>query len=709
MNVNFDKKDRITAIMAFLFLLSAMCWAGGSKDTVEQISAKGAVGQKEATLSGPMYNGDGGKDIRIAIIAPEAKGNVPEYLPLYIQGLLNNNFKKYSNITLIDRQNLEKIISEQDIGANGRFSDNDFIRIGNLTNTQYFLFGTIQKLSGERYSLKLSITDSSTGIVKADFMKDGTLSQIEISGTLINEATADLLEQMGVHLTEVGRQTLLTGNRSAVRAEAGLARGIIAQSTGADVEALFNFSQSITFNPSQIEALSRFNTLFSNIRSGETVSQRIVNDIQAREQWLDVLKEATRFFNEHPPFEIIFDPNLVQEGTTDYVKRTVNLAMRIALNPSDTSFEALNSLLEGLEKTGRRKEWGFSGWPFLDITPKTKDTIVFGGKRSFSFKVDTTLLNENGKQIGKNSITLETGNINFSAGDIKIYSPYGDFGMIRFPNIKADDLTPTLTIVITAVNGISSSELNASGYMRVDAGNLEGKAGILATLSRNEKQLLKEPLNNALILETGINYIQYAEYYIKFPVMMLPSQQNQMRESELRRAKDFYLKGVKVLENAKNVDNDISFLYWKFYGVYSAFTLDVFDFSLTQKMKDYFNVLNRAYTANQSWENGKLDEILFLAKASLPSSMGGDKVAAIQHFNNAIIKSSRQRVKPFVLYAQAVSVPEQNNNSFRERLNEALAINPSLKSEYELENKFYQDFARYLLNNEANFFSSNSR
>jgi len=436
------------------------------------ISARGALGRLEAVPSGPLYSGDGGKNIRLAVLAPQVQGEVPGYLPLYIQGLLNNNFNKYSAISLIDRQNLDRIIAEQNLAANGRYSDNDFVRIGNLTNTQYFLFGTIQKLSGDRYSLQLSITDSSTGVRRANFMKDGTLTQLEGRGTLINEATAELLTQMGVELTETGLQTLLAGNTSTVKAEAGLARGITAQAGGLEIEALFNYTQAITFDPSQIEALSRLNILSSTI-SGGTISQRIVNDIQARDSWLEAFKETARFFNDHPPFEIIFDPNLIQIGQTDYVRRTANIGMRIALDPSQAGFGALNALLEGLEKTGRRGVWGFSGWPLMDITPRTAGTVVFGGKRSFSYKVDIALINEASKTIGNNSVTLTSEAINFSSGDARITPPDSAFNVVSFRNIKAEDLTPTLTIVIVAVNGISTGNINASGYMKIETGNLE--------------------------------------------------------------------------------------------------------------------------------------------------------------------------------------------------------------------------------------------
>jgi hypothetical protein len=101
--------------------------AGASEEGVSAsglgISARGAIGAVAADVMGPLYEGDGGAEIRLAVLAPEAMGAVPEYLPVYTQGLLNNNFKKYSGLTLIDRQNLDKIIAEQDLAANNRFSD----------------------------------------------------------------------------------------------------------------------------------------------------------------------------------------------------------------------------------------------------------------------------------------------------------------------------------------------------------------------------------------------------------------------------------------------------------------------------------------------------------------------------------------------------------------------------------------------------------
>jgi hypothetical protein len=436
-----------------------------------EISALAAIGRSVETISGPLYEGDGCKDIRLAVLAPETQGDVPTYLPVYVQGLLNNNFRRYSGITLIDRQNLDKILAEQELTANARFSDKEFVSLGNLTNAHYLLIGTIQKLSGGQYSLQLSVTEAGSGERKFSFIGNGTLTQIEGSGTLINVASVDILTQMGVRLTEAGRRSLAAGNISVVRAETGLAKGITAQSAGAQVEALFNYSQAIAFDPSQLEALSRLNQLSTSI-SGGSIGERILNDIQARDRWIESMKETARFFKEHPPFEITFDPNLIQEGNTDYANRTADIAMRVALTPVEAGFTALDALLEGLEKTGRRAVWGFANWPLGDSTPKMPDIVIFGGKRSAGFTLGVTLLNDSGKPLGQGRVTLDSGDIRFAAGNKKVTPPSGTADLLRFTGVRADDLTPVLTLVVSEVNGIPSRTVNATGYMQIAPGDV---------------------------------------------------------------------------------------------------------------------------------------------------------------------------------------------------------------------------------------------
>jgi formylglycine-generating enzyme required for sulfatase activity len=100
---------------------------------------------------------------------------------------------------------------------------------------------------------------------------------------------------------------------------------------------------------------------------------------------------------------------------------------------------------------------------------------VFGGKRSFDFKVDIALLNEQGRTIAKNTVTLKSGTFQFFAGDQGTTAPGGAMVVVRFPKVNINYLTPVLNVAISAVNGVPAQTLNSAGYMRISAGDLEGK------------------------------------------------------------------------------------------------------------------------------------------------------------------------------------------------------------------------------------------
>ena len=438
------------------------------------ISALGAIGPVEI---GPMFIGDGGRDITLAVLVPGVQGDVPDFLPNHIQGMLNNNINRFSGINPIDRIRLGEIMAELALGEGDIFSQEEYIGGGYLIMPRHQLIGTIQRLPGDNYSLNLHITDIQTGMIRATFMESGTLTHFLGRGELLNRASLELLGQLGVQLTEAGRQTLLAGNVSAVQAEAGLARGLVAQAGGDEVAALFNFAQAHAFDPGQFEAATRLNTLTATITGGTaTISQRILFDALWRDQWIEAFREAASFFDEHSPFEIIFDPSLIQIGETDFARRTVNLGMRIVLDPSRAAFGALNSLLGGLEGTGRRDAWGFSGWPLMDISPRTAGTVVLAGRRTFRYTVDVALVNENNVTLGTSRITLNADPIGFTSGDRIVTPPDSVYGVVYFPNIRAEDLTPTLNVMIVSVNGIRAHDLIASSYIRVEAGNLEARA-----------------------------------------------------------------------------------------------------------------------------------------------------------------------------------------------------------------------------------------
>jgi hypothetical protein len=410
------------------------------------------------------YSGDGGRGIRIAVTAPVGQNlsKEEEYLPVLVQNWLTGGFNRFSAMTVIDRQNQEAVLGEQKISAAGG-SEDDYIRIGNLTNAKYVVAGTIIRLGASQFSLQLAVTDTETGVRHpgASFMKNCSPGQLR-SAQAINEACAELLARLGVRLTEAGKKELLGGGAASLEAETSLARGITAQIKGGTIEALSWYYQAAAFDPSLAEAASRISTL-STVVSGDGFGQNIRGDIEARREWLGILKECAAFYRDHLPFEIGYDSNL-ESGAVDYASETVTLSCLIRISPSEAGFRPLNDLLAGLGKTGRQGVWGFEGWPF-SVKPADPAALVFGGNRNLGFTVNAVLLTGTGKTAGSASASLSVTLPAPSGGRIALPRPVS--GTIAFRGVKAGDITDVMTVRIAGINGISAEAAAEGGYVRV--------------------------------------------------------------------------------------------------------------------------------------------------------------------------------------------------------------------------------------------------
>jgi len=272
----------------------------------------------------PPFEGDGGKDIKIAALAPAGQdvSKEDEWLLPYIQGMLNSNLKQFSNMTIIDRQYIDTIIAEQNRASSGSYSEKDYIGIGKLTNAQYILTGTVQKIPNNQYSIRLSIINVGTGEVRASLTKNADAAQLQ-NGSFLNGAASGLLSQMGVRLTSEGERLLSGGQDSAVKAETATAKGIAAQKNGAVTEALAYYSQASALSDSPLtEADGRLMTLLPEAGGGN-IGQVVLSNIEYRRAWLN-------FFTEHPPFEIVHDSKLTETTYTNSRSLTTDRAASAA-------------------------------------------------------------------------------------------------------------------------------------------------------------------------------------------------------------------------------------------------------------------------------------------------------------------------------------------------------------------------------------------
>jgi hypothetical protein len=442
--------------------------------------------------SSAYYEGKGGKGIRLTVLPPGSKGidKNNAWLPLFVQGTLTNNLNIFSAMTVLDRQNLDKILSEQALSATGIFSEKDAVRIGNLTNAQYILSGTLIKISETVLSLQLAVSETETGERKASFLKNCTPDDIK-NISVLNEATEQLLAELGVNLTKKGRQVLFQSRLSTAAAETALSKGIAAQKQGTAVEAISYYYEAIRYNPALSEATKRLSVLSTNIKSGN-IGASVRSDIERREAWLALMRDCEQFIGRHLPYEIEYSTDLKQSNVS-YSQKTVDLSFAIASYPTG-GLAIVNDILAGLKKTGKKEEWGFQEWPL------TSPAIAASGK----IAIAASLINEKGQIIATSKGYLHN-KVKFGI-DILTTSAFACCGILTLPlggvtlffskegrdpmfydrspyKIKADDsestivfsgvdaykITDKLTIKIISVDGIDAQTAAQSGYVKISA------------------------------------------------------------------------------------------------------------------------------------------------------------------------------------------------------------------------------------------------
>jgi TolB-like protein len=386
------------------------------------------------------WTGNGGAGLSIAVLVPEGRSlaSGEAYLPTLVQGVLVGDLAKFSAMKVLDRQNLEKVIAE---GESGYYAnESSFVQLGTVANVQYILNGALQK-TGTGFSLQLKITDAASGASKAAYT--GACSAAELENlTGVKKASADLLAQLGVTLTDAGKTSLLGVDTSNVQAETALAKGITAQRSGTVVEALSYYYEAAKFDPGLAEAASRGSVLSADITSGN-IGQNVRNDIQARNTWNRTLQEAAAFFKEHPPFELVYDPALTQ-GKVDYDKETAEMSFEAKLIGT-TGLKIIYDLDQGLQKTGRTGDWRIG-----------VDSIYREIPNRYEF--NAVLVNEDGETIGRATRRFEPRvTYNFSHEDARVV----------FSGVDANKISDKLTVSIVSVNGMDAKTAGERGYMSI--------------------------------------------------------------------------------------------------------------------------------------------------------------------------------------------------------------------------------------------------
>ncbi|MDR3200060.1 MAG: hypothetical protein LBT68_01265 [Spirochaetales bacterium] len=482
------KKIRTLGFLLPLVLLFAAC--GSPPD-----SAAGSAGGA-AKPSGPYYQGEGGKGISIAVLAPQPQNLAEDedWLPLFVQGSLTNILTNFSAMTVIDRQNDQMIKAEQLLSETGYYSDTNAVEIGNMLNAQYILAGHIIKTPAGMYSLQTAISAAASAEVQASYNADCTAAQLK-NGEAVNLAASHLLEQMKVELTAAGKSALSAQSESSAKAQSALSRAISAQKDGSVAEAMTLFQNALSLDSSLGEAEKLFKTLTADVTSGN-IGESVRSEIARHNTLLRIFTGAEDYYVSHPPYILVYDSYLIWGNISSSNKRRASFEFTVRPDPS--SFQVIKQLMTSTLEI--QKELGLTNWPFQPVPAQSGEPVIaertetqrnpprtvrrrvsvfgkqvesrrspvydFPAELTHSVQFEAALLNDQGKIIarGKASMPLAVGKETTLLKDPKsliVSYPGETLSQCTF-DVPVAEITKTMTLQILSLDGVSAESGNVN-------------------------------------------------------------------------------------------------------------------------------------------------------------------------------------------------------------------------------------------------------
>lgn len=294
----------------------------------------------------------------IAIPVPQfQKSTVSDaWMPQFLQDTLTGHFTSFSGMTVLDRKNEAVVIAEQKLSESGYYSADNAAAFGQMTNAEYVLTGSVQKLP-TRYALSFRVNDIATNEIKASFNGQYRMSDIE-NGNAVKDAVIALLKGLDITLTQA-QIAHLTNNRSAINATQRLAQGMAAEKEGDFITAL-----SFLTDASE-EGNNEANTVISAMLSSSTpasIRERAAYYKAQIDKWNKIWDDLENYLKNHYPILVYdFDLAKMTHSINNY-KHTVDLewAEGFKLVPNRKALVLYNTIAdewERIKNNPENKEW----------------------------------------------------------------------------------------------------------------------------------------------------------------------------------------------------------------------------------------------------------------------------------------------------------------------------------------------------------------
>ena len=253
------------------------------------------------------------------------------------------------------------------------------------------------------------------------------------------------------------------------------------------------------------------------------------------------------------------------------------------------------------------------------------------------------------------------------------------------------------------------------------------KAAVPFSLKLMESLLAESPEHRGLLLAASSGFTQYAYAFVHEDADELEATDyaaaQAMRERAKRlylRARDYGLRGLEVRQKGvraalaadpraavrRFTKADVPQLYWTAAAWASAIALSKDDPARLAEIPQMEALIDRAAELDADWGEGAIHSLLITYEMARQGAPGDAAARSRAHYERAVELARGAQASPFVNFAEAVCIEQQDYAQFAELLGKALAIDADAHPAQRLANLVAQRRARWLLSRKDDLFLS---
>lgn len=310
-----------------------------------------------------LYKGAG---LTVAVLPPELNGG-EEWMQQSFQDNITSLLARHTDMTVLDRKNEDLMIAQQELSESGLYSEENAVEIGQMTNAQYVVVGSIRRLS-TAYECNFRVNETATNEIRAASTGRHSLGDME-SGVAVRQIVQELFGGLGIQLSEAELAALQKKNDLESTSITMLAKGAQAQAAEDYIQAVLYYNQ--VEGAFQQEAQDSTTRMLSVTQENLTVRQRQQYYQTQQAKWKKILEDLQTYLDENLWIGVYHDPLVVKETDVSMNRISYEVPLVMKVFPNRQAVIVAKKVMEEWYKVQREpdnKVWATGGvisnWSF---------------------------------------------------------------------------------------------------------------------------------------------------------------------------------------------------------------------------------------------------------------------------------------------------------------------------------------------------------